>query len=572
MRWSLFISLLLLSCRIFSQQLLAGQVLDSITHQPLPFVSIGCVGNSNGTMSNEEGRFVLRTAMDCQLSFHLLGYRPKKIQISLLSKGSVVYMVPSTQTLKEVVVQSNDEALYLTVLSVRKVLLNTVADTARCYFLLGTQVNAQPVELLEMYYNAYWSKGTIYQLRFKNGRAALAPHNERYFMSKNHSSLFKAASMTQAHTEMPVHPLQCSARDLRRHFVLSLSLIESGGEVYRLITFKPRKNNLSYCEGMLWLQQMEDVPVKYVFKAHHTPRHPFQPWIKGEASIEGVDFEQEWHFKLQQNNCVPYRATIAYDYKYNWLTLQPGKGGDLAIHTTLNAFFYDYEQVFIEPVVIYDDRMYDYRKIAGLTWNEQFWMDQHSMVTARSTQQLIKQMLKEGVTINYGGDKVTTMADNRFLMKDLHVLWDHTKRLNVVQVSGDEAQGAKERFHLNAQVYMDLNRVNGQLQWKTATIFDLYHSWCYLENTPLTRCFMNIYFDLFECARLELESQLKPTTKPEEAKQLYATIMNETNQLAERYLNEVRMGLNEEALNAWNEVIKKQLNIDNVQLFEVYKH
>ena len=83
---------------------------------------------------------------------------------------------------------------------------------------------------------------------------------------------------------------------------------------------------------------------------------------------------------------------------------------------------------------------------------------------------------------------------------------------------------------------------------------------------------MNIYFDLFECARLELESQLKQTTTPEEAKQLYATIMNETNQLAERYLNEVRMGLNEEALKAWNEVIKKQLNIDNVQLFEVYKH
>ena len=558
--------------RFLSQITVTGLVLDSLTRQPIPFVSIGSKGDVNATMSNEEGRFVLKGAENSVIEFHLLGYVVKHLPIVSLTSGATIWMVPSAQTLQEVVVGSDDELLYQTLLAVRANFLKPTVDIARCYFLLDTRVGQQPVELLEMYYNAYWRAGCIEQLRFKNGRAAMAPVNDRYFMSKNHSALFKASAMLVAHPEMPVHPLQCSARDLRKHFVLSQELVQSSGLVYRVIHFHPRKKNTAFCEGEIWIQPLKDEPVKYLFKSKAITRHPFKPWVPGEGEIEAVTFQQEWQFSSRGATVVPTRVRLEYDYSYRWLKLQPGKGGSLPIHTRINAFFYNYEQAFIEPLVDYDERIYDYRKIAGLTWNDQFWIDQHSMITTRSTQMKIREMLKEGITINYGGAKIDYVVDNRPLIKDLHVLWDKTKRLNVLQVNGDETQSTKERFHLNAQVYLDLNLVNDRLQWKTATIFDLYHSWCYLENTNVTKCFMNIYFDLFESARLELESKLTPATSPEEAKRLYKAIMEETNQLAERYLNEVRMGLNTDALKAWNEIIKKQLDIDNVQLFEIDKH
>ncbi len=571
MRSLLVVVFVLATNWLLAQTTVTGQVIDSITRQPLPFVSIGCKGEPNGTMTNEEGRFVLKLGQGCDMEFHLLGYATKRLSNLKIATGITVVLAPSAQTLKEVVVGSNDEAMYKALLNVRQYFMNTASSTARCYFLLNTRVDQRPVELMEMYYNATWQAGCVDQLRFKNGRAAMSPSNDRYFMSKNHSALFKASSMITAHQEMPVHPLQCGARELRKQFSLSLELITSGEEVYRVIHFKPRKNNHAYCEGTIWLKQLSDVPIKYQFKAEATPRHPFKPWVPGEAEIEQVTIQQEWQFTSRGTVCVPLRAQIAYHYNYRWLKLMAGKATNLPIQTTINAFFYNHNDAFIEPLVNYDERIYDYRKIAGLTWNDQFWLDQHSMVTTRSTQALVREMLKEGLAINYGGAKVTYVMDNRPLIKDLHVLWDKTKRLNVLQVKGDEVRSTKERFHLNAQVYLDLNIVNGQLQWKSATIFDLYHSWCYLENTPDTKCFMNMYFDLFECARLELESKLTPATSPEEAKRLYKAIMEETNQLAERYLNEVRMGLNTDALKAWNEIIKKQLDIDNVQLFEIDK-
>jgi hypothetical protein len=56
---SLLLTLFLSSGYCYSQTKLVGQVVDALTKEPLPFVNIGLVNENIGTVSDEQGYFIL---------------------------------------------------------------------------------------------------------------------------------------------------------------------------------------------------------------------------------------------------------------------------------------------------------------------------------------------------------------------------------------------------------------------------------------------------------------------------------------------------------------------------------
>lgn len=94
----------------------AGQVVDSISGEPLEFVNIAEKGTSNGTMSNTQGQFSLMVKSSSDISFSCLGYTPKLInagntnrKISGKNKTFVVKLCPADVQLGEVVVKHKRE-------------------------------------------------------------------------------------------------------------------------------------------------------------------------------------------------------------------------------------------------------------------------------------------------------------------------------------------------------------------------------------------------------------------------------------------------------------------------------
>ncbi|MCB0372891.1 MAG: carboxypeptidase-like regulatory domain-containing protein [Muricauda sp.] len=89
-----------------------GVVLDESTGLPIPFVNIGILSESLGTVSNEEGKFHLifkkEVASDAMVQITSLGYVGKKIELEKLtgSGNTKIYLKPDITALNEVVVSS----------------------------------------------------------------------------------------------------------------------------------------------------------------------------------------------------------------------------------------------------------------------------------------------------------------------------------------------------------------------------------------------------------------------------------------------------------------------------------
>ncbi len=101
-----FLFLVFLSTEVSSQITVRGTVYDSTSEQPLPFVNIGVRGQNLGTVSLQDGKFVLAGLNKGQkLLFSMVGYKSSEIDIESLQEK--IFLAASNTRLQEVVVKSS---------------------------------------------------------------------------------------------------------------------------------------------------------------------------------------------------------------------------------------------------------------------------------------------------------------------------------------------------------------------------------------------------------------------------------------------------------------------------------
>lgn len=88
-----------------------GEVCDSLTRQPLPFVAIFLRGSDRGTMTDENGKFSITTSVNfISLELSTMGYTTKNVYVNKGERNDItVEMVPSGVTLNELVVKPKKE-------------------------------------------------------------------------------------------------------------------------------------------------------------------------------------------------------------------------------------------------------------------------------------------------------------------------------------------------------------------------------------------------------------------------------------------------------------------------------
>lgn len=90
---------------------ITGIVTDSVTNEPLPYVSVFLKGPQVGVTTDDEGRFSIKTSSAfSKIIFTSLGYRGKEISVKRGGTRTLeVKLVPSTYDVKEVIVRPKRE-------------------------------------------------------------------------------------------------------------------------------------------------------------------------------------------------------------------------------------------------------------------------------------------------------------------------------------------------------------------------------------------------------------------------------------------------------------------------------
>jgi hypothetical protein len=99
-RW--FIFFFAFSSTAFCQQLVEGTIVDKETGKPVPFASIGVVGTSKGTSSNQNGQFSISITEPISLKVTCIGY--ESLLINSLSEIALIQLKPIITQLSEIVI------------------------------------------------------------------------------------------------------------------------------------------------------------------------------------------------------------------------------------------------------------------------------------------------------------------------------------------------------------------------------------------------------------------------------------------------------------------------------------
>jgi len=104
-----FVMLLCLACpKLYAQQTITGKVIDAVTQEPLPGVSIVAEGTSKGTATDQEGSFSIITQGKKPLAVSFIGYQKKTITPE--KNEITISLQPSLLELSQVIVSASRES------------------------------------------------------------------------------------------------------------------------------------------------------------------------------------------------------------------------------------------------------------------------------------------------------------------------------------------------------------------------------------------------------------------------------------------------------------------------------
>ncbi len=107
---------LITSTEVFSQKTIQSKVLDKATQQPIEFVSVYDITNSNFVITNAEGKFVFTTNED-SIYFSIIGYENLVLLAKNINSNDIIYLESKAYQLNEVVVGSGISDTYNKVVS-----------------------------------------------------------------------------------------------------------------------------------------------------------------------------------------------------------------------------------------------------------------------------------------------------------------------------------------------------------------------------------------------------------------------------------------------------------------------
>ena len=127
------------------------------------------------------------------------------------------------------------------------------------------------------------------------------------------------------------------------------------------------------------------------------------------------------------------------------------------------------------------------------------------------------------------------------------------------------------RYFLQAYLYMDVNTFEDSTHYLVKAVYDPFTSYFHYPDSRLGEAFINMFFDLYEIEKRELERNLH-ALENQNLKQihaLYEASLERAQRSSRRYIKEVERGKDKLSFERWNTLIREALHIDNIEFYQL---
>jgi hypothetical protein len=549
---------------------ISAKIIDAKTAEAIPYATIYNLRNANGTMSNLAGEFYFVNCLpNDSIRISFIGYETKFFLAKELQEKKIIYLSTRAEILGELTIYGDDNFLYALLAKSKKTTSSKVIN-AKTYFSLETFIDSIQVEWLEGYYNGVFRGYEVDDLNLKNGRIALAAQRNKFFVSISSSKAQYAHRIFEYNFNFPASPFEYSKSGIKKNFKLKLSnsYKNDDGNTIMVVDFTPKRRVSASFTGRVWIDSADASIQKIALECIDASIFPFHP-LWATDTLKQVDLSLVKTFSRVEN-----RMTVnSIDFNYR-LYYQDRNDSLYVVNTHNMVVAYDYNEFFMLPFFDFGvNEENDYRKVNAAPYNDFFWenMEEFAGYDRKQTNELF---LKRA-----SFDQETMFFGNSFFVKGFfeqpYVFWS-PKRIMFketnMQLENTDVRStmATDLYSLDVQLYMDVNYLNDSLHVLTRTVLDPFTSFFYFPTTAKSTAFLNMYFDLMEIQRRELEVELNENARSaKEAEQIYNRKMYKLNQLSNSFFLDVERGNNKEGMLKWNEIIFQELKINNWEFFQL---
>jgi hypothetical protein len=459
----------------------------------------------------------------------------------------------------------------------------TTTQTAKSYFYLRTYQDTNQIELIEGYYNLTYKGYDITDINLKAGRLGLTAVNDRYFSSHNSVKAIVEMKLLQESDLFMFTPLTINRKKIGEQFHLQLQdrFADENGDSIAVIRYTPKFEDSENFSGTIWLNESQRTAMKIVMECENCKKHPFKPIFPLTDSIANINLRITKTFQDQRGRSTFEHVDLAYSLDY-FSRKNTDHARNYSISSNAVLFVYDAKHPFVLPYFEIDADLSDYLKINAYTYNPFFWNTKNEF--SMNQQEIENQRYFSSPTTLTNSDFFKTFNNDTLRNSNLirkkgisesqfvhwspdRIVWRDLRK-DSLSLNATSAIIAN-RYNLEVQFYFDWNNYQDSVNVLTDVIFDPYKSYYHLPIDAYTTCFINMYFDLCEIQRRELQKKFNHLNKKNvsayfECFYAFQTIAEKERQ---RFLLEIDRGTNERNLLKWNRYIYEQLNINNVQIF-----
>jgi hypothetical protein len=576
------LALLLIPVRLSGQDgtEIQGRIVTDRSGEPVPFANIFNLVTRRGTISNVDGYFRIGVSgRNDSIRISYIGFREQVIRPSARPVPVIIRLEESVAALEEVTIRPDDNSrLYEWIAQCRRESgAYTRTDASKAYFELKTFQEKQQIELVEGYFNLESTGYELESMKLKAGRLALQPINDHYFISIESSRTLLLLSLMGPNARFPTGPMELSKARLRRNFYLSAdrSYVNQEADSVEVLNYTPKDTTGEYFSGKIWLNRSKRYVEKITMNCRHASRHPFLPLFKAD-SVTGVNLLITKSFRYDHGQPVFHHIDFTYSTVYKSRAGQDNERAS-SVETRAVLYAYDPGAPFLLPrFTFHREEIGDYRQIQAMPYNEFFWKN--------NDEYRVTDSLNSSDAFFHDPKSVTSLTVfepnsqiGRGLLEHPFTRWTPGRirfRDLSANVRPDPATGTVPagRYNLSVKIFADINSYRGTTHVLTATLFDPFESFYYLPLTNQAQCFINLYFDLCEMERRELEKRLY---QGDGLQTTFMKICRESQASLDKRLidfqKEVELGSNPVAMAKYNAIVRGALGIDNLNLFKPFE-
>lgn len=554
-----------------------GKIINLETNEPISYANIYNKSIKKGTISNVDGYFRISVgSISDSIRITTIGFKEQYIRLDANEKFYLVKLEENVLLLKEVTVKPKDYSYLVELISESKKNHSTIPQKSKAVYELKSFVDKKQIELVEAYYNVDLTGYELNKLELKVGRSALKPYINRLFASVESSRAIILLNIFERNEFFPTSPLELSKKNLKKNYYLSLAnkYVDEVADSIYVINYKPKDTTRLYFEGTIWINKTQKQLNKIILNCNNAAIYPFTPMFPSDK-ISKVSMNITQTFKSVENQALFNHTDFTYEIDY---ASRIGKSEQKNYKVKTNAilYVYDYETSFFQPLFTFKEKnISDYRKINAMPYNDFFWSanDEYRLNDSLNTN---AQFFSDKHAVNSKYLFKSNPYSKKGLLEHPFVEWSKSRIKFRDMIPDSVVINASKniislQYNLAVKIFLDVNTYNDSTQYLTATIFDPYESYFYLPMDKKTNCFVNIFFDLCEIKRRELQKQLNARNiSPTQAQAMYQKCISELEILKNEYLKDVQRGTEEKKMIKYNLIVFNELNINNIELFKPF--